>query len=70
MIICSIFVKLAMMRYMGTVEIRKKNQDASSMKKEIQFLGADSPPKIFRENAAWGPALGLQKMHIPFACSV
>jgi len=70
MIIWSISARLATMRYTGTVEIRKKNQDASSMKKEIQFLGADSPPKIFRENAAWGPALGLQKIRALFACPV
>ena len=49
------------MRYTGTVEIRKKNQDASSMKKEIQFLGADSPPYSRERLALPGTGAGAPK---------
>lgn len=61
MIICSTFAKLATMKYMGIVEIKKKSRDANSMKKEIRFRGADSPPYSRGRPALPGTGAGAPK---------
>ena len=57
------------MKYMDIAEIKKKSRDASSMKKEIRFRVADSPPYSREQLALPGTGAGAPKNTRPVRVS-